>query len=186
VKLALENKQVSSSDPLQALEFSQIIDIIQKTIDEIHVICNNLRPTILDKLGLGKAIESLCRELGRITPSIRIHCTLDFETTDIPESLQLVIYRVIQEALNNAVKHSQATMIQVDLKSGSSSIDLEIADNGKGFSLKRSYGNITHPSQGLGLQSMQERAEMYGGCFAIFSEEHKGTMVRSAWPVKRH
>lgn len=184
VKLALENKQVSLSDPDQALQSKQMIDIIQKTIDEIHVICNNLRPAILDKLGLSKAVESLCRELSRISSSMRIDCSLNFESTDIPESLQIVIYRIIQEALNNAVKYSQATMVQVFLKSGTNSIDLEIADNGKGFCLDRLYGNTDDPSLGLGLQSMQERSEMYGGRFAIFSEEHKGTMIRSVWPIK--
>ncbi|MBU4053101.1 MAG: PAS domain S-box protein [Proteobacteria bacterium] len=184
VKLALESRKEAFNDPSHAIPLSQIIHIIEKTMDEIHAISRNLSPAILDKLGLKKAIESLCREIARIHPSIRIDCTMDFHSQDIPEPLKIVLYRIIQEALNNAVKHSHGPHVQVMLKADDEGIDLEIADNGQGFDLTQAFADSGDPSRGLGLQSMQERTEWYGGHFEIFSEEHKGTRIRSVWPMK--
>ena len=184
VKLALENRKEAFNDPSHAIPLSQIIHIIEKTMDEVHLISRNLSPAILDKLGLKKAIESLCREIARINPFIRIDCTLDFHSQVIPDPLKIVLYRIIQEALNNAIKHSQGTHVQVTLKAVESSIILEIADNGRGFDLPRAYADSTDPSRGVGLQSMQDRTELYGGRFEIFSEEHEGTLIRSVWPMK--
>jgi signal transduction histidine kinase len=93
-----------------------------------------------------------------------------------------VIYRVIQEALNNAARHSQADTVYIRLKKSDGHIETEVEDNGQGFDLDQVYGTHDHLS-GWGLKSMQERVEIIGGSFSVHSVPGGGTRIRILVPL---
>jgi len=101
---------------------------------------------------------------------------------DIPEPLKIIIYRILQEALNNAAKHSSANHVHVSLKKVKNRIQLKVEDNGKGFDLKQVAINYDiSVLEGLGLISMRERAELTGGSLVIESQLDKGTAIIASW-----
>lgn len=99
----------------------------------------------------------------------------------MPKILKIVIFRVLQEALNNVAKHSRADRVGVSLTREDQVIRLEIGDNGQGFDLSEKY-SITG-QKGLGLGSMKERVELSGGTFEILSAPGKGTLLRADGPI---
>ena len=90
--------------------------------------------------------------------------------------LKAVIFRILQEALNNIAKHSKASLVSLSLKKKDDRVELKIEDNGTGFDLESI-------KKGLGLGSMRERAELSGGSFDIESVKGKGTLIRASWPL---
>jgi signal transduction histidine kinase len=95
---------------------------------------------------------------------------------DVPDPLKTSIFRICQEAMNNAVKHSKATVINLSLQRGSG-IELVIRDNGQGFDLDTT-------KRGMGLSTMRERAQLSGGSFDLESAVGKGTTIRVSWPLE--
>ncbi len=144
----------------------------------------NLRPSILDDLGLLPTIDWVCRVFHATYPGIQIEKRVDLQEEEVPDALKAVLYRISQEALNNIAKHSQADLVAFSLEKKGGKIDLTIQDNGHGFHLRESLfaGGSNH---GLGLTSMRERAEMFGGSFAIESTVGKGTAIRASWPIEQ-
>ena len=100
----------------------------------------------------------------------------------MPDSLKTVIYRIIQEALNNISKHSKAYLVSLSLKKREGVIELTIEDNGHGFDLKAALSQESS-KRGMGLESMRERAELSGGFFEMESIKGKGTAIRVIWKV---
>ena len=97
--------------------------------------------------------------------------------------MKTTIYRVLQEALNNVAKHSEADQVELSLGKKSDRISLAVMDNGRGFDLENTIS--LKPSQrGFGLASMRERAQLSGGRFDILSEIGKGTTIRVVWDEK--
>jgi signal transduction histidine kinase len=143
-------------------------------------VSRHLRPSVLDDLGLLPAISWLCSDFEAINTGIRIERMVDIEEADIPETLKIVIFRILQEALNNIAKHSHADLIRIALEKNWSGIVLKVEDNGLGFDIKALSGVDTKMS-GLGLRSMKERASLSGGSFTLESRVGSGTMVRAAW-----
>ena len=95
---------------------------------------------------------------------------------DIPEVLKVVIFRVLQEALNNFAKHGRGNLVELSLLKSGDALHLRIQDNGQGFDMGR-------VQKGLGLESMRERVEISGGSFHIESSEGKGTTIRASWSL---
>jgi signal transduction histidine kinase len=102
------------------------------------------------------------------------------EEKDIPDPLKIIIFRVMQEAMNNIAKHSKANLVHLFLQKMEGRIELVIEDNGQGFNLKKVLG-VESTKRGFGLTSMRERTELSGGSFVIESAEGKGTTVRASW-----
>ena len=163
--------------PLEA-----VIPLTQKTIEEVRTIVKDLRPSILDDLGILATINWFCREFQNVYTDIRIKTKIDIQEGDIPSLLKTVIYRILQEALNNVAKHSRANLVQLKLEKSGDRINLKIQDNGLGFDLAKTIS--LKPSQrGFGLASMRERAELSGADFEIVSSAGKGTVIRVQWKV---
>jgi len=159
-----------------------LILIAQNGIEEIRRICVNLWPSILDDLGILAAISWFCREFQKICPDIHIDKEIDILEHDVPDDLKIVIYRILQESVNNIAKHSNADHIRCSLRKTEGIIELTIEDNGKGFDMKDIlYENGS--KRGLGLASMKNRAEMSGGSFVVKSIRGKGTTILSSWRV---
>jgi len=102
----------------------------------------------------------------------------------VPDLLKTVIYRVLQESMNNVIKHSNANLVRFSLKKIDGMIELVIEDNGLGFDLKKAL-SLDSGRRGLGLASMKERIELSGGSFAIDSAQGRGTIVRASWPLEQ-
>ena len=101
----------------------------------------------------------------------------------ISEEFKIVFYRVLQEAVNNAVKHSRADTINIRFRKREAHFELEVEDNGSGFDLSEAFGRQDRLS-GFGLKSMQERAEMCGGVLNVHTQPGEGTFVRVTLPVR--
>jgi len=140
-----------------------------------------LRPTILDDMGVAAAVEWFCREFQTTYPSITIERKLCVNEAELADSLKLVIFRIAQEALNNVGKHSGARVVQIVLKEHRGTITLHVDDDGLGFDVGDAQ-TIKEFGQGLGLSSMRERVEYSGGQLSIQSAPGQGTRIKARWP----
>ncbi len=159
-----------------------IIPVVQGAIDESRRIQMNLRPSILDDLGILATIRWFCRQYEATYSKIRISQILKIEEHEVPDALKTVIFRVLQEGLNNIAKHSMAEVVLLSLLKTDQAVNLIIQDNGHGFDVAR-LQSLDGTAAGLGLKNMRERAELSGGSLVIESTEGKGTIIRASWPM---
>jgi PAS domain S-box-containing protein len=184
IKLGLSRKleRIGDAPPPPGVSLEEIMDRIQHAIRECRRIQVNLRPSILDDIGLLAAINWQCREFETLCPHIRVEKQIEAEESDIPEPLKIVLFRVLQESLNNIQKHSQGDLVNLYLSKSDAAIELCIHDNGQGFDPQEI--GLRGRAMGMGLESMQERVRLSGGSFRIQSGKGAGTTVRVAWPCK--
>ena len=159
-----------------------IIPLIQQSIEEVRRIAMDLRPSVLDDLGILATLAWFCREFQKTYPGIHIKKQTDIQEHEVPEFLKAVAYRIAQEALNNILKHSKADLVSLSLRKTNHAIELTIQDNGQGFDVQEVL-SMESSTRGLGLSSMRERAELSGGSFVIESARGKGTVIRASWPI---
>jgi len=158
-----------------------LIPVIQGTVEEVRRITMDLRPSTLDDLGILATIAWLCREFQATYAAVEIKREISAEESDVPNPLKIVLYRVLQEALNNVAKHSGANMVTISLAKKNNTIQLAIEDNGCGFDVEEAR-SVESSERGFGLGSMKERTELSGGTFVINSAKGKGTFVLASWP----
>jgi PAS domain S-box-containing protein len=159
----------------------RVVSLLQETIKENKRIYRSLRPPILDDLGINKTITWFIRQFQEIYSKISVENHLDVREDNIPEPLKIVIYRVLQEALNNVAKHCGEGNVHVRLTKESGKLHLGIEDDGKGFDIEETIGD-ENSSVGLGLASMKERVELFNGSYKIHSAKGKGTKINASWP----
>ncbi len=159
-----------------------VIYIAQEAVEEIRRISRNLRPSMLDNLGILPTVSWLCREFEDSYPHIHIEELIDIQEEDVSAPLKTAIFRILQESLNNVTKHSEASSVRLTLRKFDNKIDVTINDNGSGFDVEQVL-NEEYPEKGLGLASMRERAEFSNGTFSVESREGKGTTLRASWPM---
>ncbi len=181
IKYGLENsisrfRGRLADDELRHLE--AMVPLTQKSIEEIRRIAMDLRPSILDDLGILSTINWFCREFETIYSGISVQKKIDAREDAIPVVLKTSIYRILQEALNNVAKHSHAHRVTVGLAASHRQIDLLIADNGIGFDVKLA---LQPTRRGFGLASMKKRAEITGGMFELDANPGDGTRIRISW-----
>jgi PAS domain S-box-containing protein len=167
---------------IKAKSLEAVIPMVQESVREIRRIQTDLRPSILDDLGILSTISWFCREFQTTYSHIRIEKEIDIREENVPESLKMVIYRIMQEALNNISKHGQADLILLAFRKSGGGLELSIQDNGQGFDLAEVL-SAEGSKQGLGLSSMRERADHSGGSLLIESAKGKGTLIRAVWPL---
>jgi PAS domain S-box-containing protein len=175
---AIDNKSFS----LAARSLESIIPLTQQAIEEVRRIIMDLRPSTLDDLGLIATISWLFREFGSIYNHIHIDKEIHLNEADIPLSLKSVIYRILQETLNNAAKHSQTKIIRFHLMKSGDSLEFLFEDSGVGFDYDKVQSKVA-VQKGMGLGSMKERAQMSGGTFTIKSSPGIGTRIHISWPI---
>jgi signal transduction histidine kinase len=156
--------------------------MVEKSVDIVHRFARELRPTVLDDLGLIPALHSYMKGFTRRT-GIHIHFRT-FSSSKIEElnnATRTVFYRVAQEALTNVARHAQASRVDVHFEKLPDAICLKIKDDGKSFQAQR----VMHSKRNtrLGLIGMRERLEMVGGSFSVESAPGKGTTVRAQIPL---
>ena len=183
IKFSVENslRELRNSPNLSELKsLEAVIPLTQKTIEEVRRIVKDLRPSILDDLGILATINWFCREFQTVYSSIRIKTKLEIHENDIPSPLKTVIYRILQEALNNIAKHSQADTVHLCLQTIADGMELRINDNGQGFDLTEAI-SLQPSRRGFGLASMRERAQLSGGKFEIKAAKGSGTTIQVLW-----
>jgi PAS domain S-box-containing protein len=184
IKFALEGRvSVMGGPPAEGeLPFETIIAHLADTIKESKRISNGLRPLTLDDLGLLPTLKAYVRQLKETFPHLAIAMKIGVRETDLPDPLKIVLYRVIQEALNNIHKHSGADRADLRLKRRGAAVELEVTDNGGGFAVEEILAR-SDPLSGYGLRGMRERVEICGGSFGIRSRKGAGTTVHARIPL---
>jgi signal transduction histidine kinase len=185
IKYGLE-KIAAQKDPDNAklsVALSDMIAVVRSTLEETQRITKELHPSIVDDLGLRAAVRGYCREFQQLYPHIAVDLNLEFDEAVIPDSLKLLTYRVLQEALNNVAKHSCSKNADIALRHCANYLELTVVDDGKGFNEKNS-SNTDKFAGGMGLQGMQERAELFGGTFHLESRIGHGTKICVSWPIE--
>jgi len=176
--LASKAKGLSKDEKLQLEILWQQTNTIMEGMRRLS---QDLRPATLDRLGLLPALEWLASDVEKhsgITVEVK---TAGAERRVAPEA-ELVLFRIVQEALRNVWRHSEATSAQVTVEFYDNKTRMTVKDDGKGFNLRSSMGDLTKDGR-LGLAGMQERARLLGGSFKLESEPGKGTTVTIEAPI---
>jgi signal transduction histidine kinase len=143
---------------------------------DVRRIMADLRPAVLDDLGIVAAMNWFCRDYGNTYSHISVENQIMVSEEEVPDSLKTPIFRISQEALNNIAKHSKASLVNLSLRSEDGRILLTIQDNGQGFELEA-------VRRGYGLSTMRERAQLSGGSFELESAMGRGTIIRASWTI---
>jgi PAS domain S-box-containing protein len=162
-------------------EVKEVIPYLQQAIDDCRRVQTNLRPLLLDDLGLLATLSWLTREFQKRNPGLRIEKQFEIEEDTIPRALKTVIFRIVQEALNNISRHSRAERVELSLRNFKGTLEVVVRDNGQGFETETTMAK-TSTERGVGLAIMRERAEWSGGSCSVDSGPDEGTIVRVSWP----
>ena len=155
--------------------------LVEKSVAAVHRFARELRPAMLDDLGLIPALTTYMKDIRKRTGLyIRFSASKAVTMEKLDSPRRTVLYRIVQEALTNVVKHAQAARVNISLQTAEDDIFLEITDDGKSFSVAKALANKNRKH--LGLIRMRERAEMVGGTFDIESAPGKGTTIRVLIP----
>jgi two-component system, NarL family, sensor kinase len=169
-----------SGDPAEvAAQLDQARDLLGLALDEARAAISGLRPPVLDDLGLAGGLASLARS----TPQIETE--VDLVEHRLPEHVEIALYRIAQECLQNIVKHARASSatLRFDVQGGDAR--LEVTDDGIGFDMSAAAESDPEEVRGYGLRSMVERAELVGGRLQIRSQLGAGTSVTVTVPTER-
>ncbi len=183
IKFSVEDVLRCAEESASAQSLERLHDVVGKirdSIEEVRRTSMDLRPSILDDLGLVVTINWFCREFGTMFPWIAVVKSVTVQETALREELKVVIFRITQEAFHNISKHASANRVELSLQVQDDRLALNINDNGCGFVMDADV--VNGPS--LGLKSMRERAELMGGSFDIQSVCGEGTRISAFWPVK--
>ncbi|HSK87996.1 MAG TPA: response regulator [Anaerolineales bacterium] len=176
--LALRNLQEDLSLPVEVM-FERLQSLYEQSYEifvKIRRLARDLRPPVLDALGLKVAMQTYCTEFTRRT-HLPVLFEADASLPELPDTYNITLYRALQEALTNIVKHAQATQVWVDLTVEEETVNLTVQDNGIGFREE------TSPSNGIGLAGLRERITIAGGTLNISSAPKRGTVLSAQFPL---
>ena len=166
---------ITSTDKLSA-RLDEARQLNAETIRGVRDLAMGLRPAMLDELGLGPALRWQGREFSRRS-GVPVTVQIDGDLEGLPETHRTCIYRIVQEALTNCARHSQAKNIRISIYGRHDWVQLSIQDDGVGFDTRLAS------SRGLGLIGIQERVRELEGKVTVISQPHKGTILEVELPV---
>jgi signal transduction histidine kinase len=176
--LLVDLSRLSASVPPDRPEVKEQVErmkgVAERSVQAVRNIALLLRPSMLDDLGLGPALEWQGREVSRRS-DIEVEVHAESASADLPPEYATTIYRLVQEALNNAVRHSGARTAKVELERAGRRVCVRISDDGRGFDPKR--------TRGLGILGMEERVKRLGGDFTVLSSPGQGTRIAADLPL---
>ncbi|GAB4254303.1 PAS domain-containing sensor histidine kinase [Deferrisoma sp.] len=181
IKFAVENavRQFQRGTGEASLATLQAISPkVQEAVEEVRRMAMDLRPAVLDDLGLGAALQWLARTVRDTNPGVEIVTRIEPCETPVPPAVATAAFRIAQEALTNALRHAGARTVEIALECGP--LTLVVADDGRGFRPGDKGVN-----GGFGLRSMAERARLSGGELVLDAEPGRGTRVEVRWPGVR-
>jgi PAS domain S-box-containing protein len=184
IKFSLEERvsAMQSMPREDAVSLEKIVNYLVYTIKETKRISAALRPTTLDDLGLMATIDWFCRDFGTFYNKIRVTQEVAIDESDLSDAMKIVIYRILQESMNNAAKHGNPGHIHFSLTRQDSAVRMVVKDDGCGFE-PHSRLFASDPLSGHGIQGMRERAEICGGRFEIESSQGDGTQITLEIPM---
>jgi signal transduction histidine kinase len=169
---------MKESDGAKSKRIDETAAILEKLLGQVRQISLDLRPSTLDDLGLVPALRSLLDQQGR-----RASVAVRFSAKNVPENLdaeiQTTCFRIAQEAITNAVRHANATRIEVDLRCENGNLRLQVRDNGRGFDAESAQAQTA----GLGLIGIKERAALVDARVKIISSPNNGTTIEVSLPL---
>lgn len=171
------NKHVDPAPPPIKAKFRELLDTTDITVKTIRRIASELRPTLLDDLGLVAAIEWHLEEFEKRSGILK-EFEGPAEELQIADSIKIGLFRILQESLTNVARHSGAQKVSVMLEEDGHQIVLKIADNGKGYNMEKAT------KQTLGVLGMKERTAMMGGEYNITGHPGKGTKIEVIVPIQ--
>jgi signal transduction histidine kinase len=179
VETVIEQLAGKEADP-EIKSLDALVPLLQESSEEIRNIIMNLRPSILDDLGILATIGWFCRQFTSVYSHIRLLKTIEIEEDQVPDALKTILFRILQEAMNNIAKHADAEAVSIYLGKTGNALELRIEDDGCGFHAERLMASGSSV-QAFGLTGMKERVELSGGRFAIHSAPGEGTRVDARW-----
>jgi signal transduction histidine kinase len=153
---------------------------VRETIADIRAIAMNLRPSILDDLGVASALGWLCREFAETYAQFDVQTEIEAADLEIPDRLATTIFRCAQELLNNVAKHSKARHVSIGLLRLPNNVTLTVSDDGVGMPQPDSSGSF---GRGHGIRNLRERAQMTGGRMVVGTDSRGGTRAQLDWPL---
>jgi signal transduction histidine kinase len=180
VETALEQMRDRPDEPALT-PLKALVPLLREASEEVRTIIMNLRPSILDDLGIVATVGWFCRQFQSVYGYIRVGQRIEIQEDEVPEPLKIIVFRILQEAINNVAKHGEADRIHLFLGRRGNTLELRVEDNGRGFTAS-DYLSEKSGDRGFGIAGMRERTELSGGQFRIESAPHQGTSVRAAWP----
>jgi signal transduction histidine kinase/ligand-binding sensor domain-containing protein len=186
--LVIKNRALlalGQGDPPPSLKESleQISSVSSSSIEEVRTIAGNLRPHQLDRLGLARALTAMLRDTAE-SSGLRLTSDIAEVKGRLTKEAEINLYRIVQESLNNIIKHAGATEASVTLQIEGDRLRLRIRDNGRGFDARTALG--VSEGLGFGLTGMVERAKLLGGQLKFTSEPGRGTEVEAQIPISPH
>jgi signal transduction histidine kinase len=176
--LLVDLGRLSTNLPAGSAEIRERLDhmksVAERTVGTVRDIALLLRPSMLDDLGLVAALEWQGREVSRRS-EMEVAVESENVSDDLPDEYKICVYRLVQEALHNAVRHSQARNARVRVVTSGHSIAVEVSDDGRGFDPQR--------SRGLGILGMEERVKRLGGTLTVKSAPGQGTLLKAELPL---
>jgi signal transduction histidine kinase len=179
--LAEAGQRLVATGNLERVEsyLARLGEAAQQALKEMRLLVHELRPPVLEKEGLVGALQ---QRLDAVEGRSGVETRLRVEgVLELPALVEEELYRIAQEALNNALKHAAATLVTIHIRADDQDVELEVVDNGAGFN----PDTVSHRG-GVGLASMRERAEGLDGSFTILSAPGEGTRVKITLPLNGH
>jgi two-component system, NarL family, sensor histidine kinase UhpB len=174
----IQAERAADGDPaLASAALRQVADAVRDSLDEVRRIARELRPEALDDLGLVNALIALCSRIGAQGGPV-VRRELQGKLPPLSPDVELVIYRIAQESLTNALRHSGARSVTVSLQADAETLTLRVADDGQGMPARLPAGTA-------GIAGMRERAMLVNGRLSIESRPNEGTEVRLTVPLDR-
>ena len=157
--------------------FERSLDMIDTSIKELRRVAHNMMPEMLTKFGLDEALKEYCNTINATKLLTVKYQSLGLETR-LDKSVEIIIYRIVQELLNNTMKHATATEAFVQIIKEGSRLNVVVEDNGKGFDI-----NVMENNKGAGLTNVRSRVDYLKGQLDIHAEPGKGTLVNIEFNV---
>jgi signal transduction histidine kinase len=181
--IELARESMSEEPKLADEQLEGVQTLIEEAVEAMHELIHNLRPAILDDLGLAAALHALCKKM--LDPrDIAWNLHVNGLKERLPSRVETALYRIFQEALHNTLRHAGATRVDLSLTCGEAAIEAEIQDNGVGFH-SGNPAQSPEGTRGSGLLSIRERTEQFGGQVNIETGPDQGTHIHLRIPLSK-
>lgn len=175
-RIELARDKLQSHETKADIELSKGSEALNQAIQEVRRLSHDLRPILLDDLGLESALHSMLDEFSERT-GLKVLVHLDLPQQRLPDDIEITLYRITQEALTNIERHAQAMVVELHIWKEEEMIWVEIKDDGQGFIKHDNAGD------GIGLLNMRERTELLSGQFSVRSKPGSGTRIRAGFTL---
>lgn len=181
MQLGAAESRASSGDSNMTSTLADVRETASKTVSEVRRLISDLRPSMLDDLGLAAAVQSLVEDRVQ-SATVKLDVAVESIPKELPDAVEIAVYRVVQEAITNVLKHAEAENVRIRLWSEDRKLIGEVTDDGRGFDSSRVLQNGGE-GWSVGLLGMTERIALVGGSLSVESQPGEGTNVRFSVPV---